>query len=170
LGTLFGRRGLDWLSVHFPGYNLLVVLIAIAGIAAFLYGFVKAPLELQMFTSFATLVFFASLLSPATGETIPQWQSLSVIGSGCRYWFIPMVSFVTLLIWLLGKKQPRLIQIAARLTLAMMVFGIAIDWRHPAFANLEFKTYASKFITAPQGTKMKIPINPPGWSIELTKH
>ncbi|MBA3922247.1 MAG: hypothetical protein H0X31_11320 [Nostocaceae cyanobacterium] len=170
LGTLIGQQGLQWVSVHFWGYDLLLVFIAIAGIAAFCYGFLKAPLELRLFACFATLVFCTSLSSPMASESVPQWLSLSIPGSGCRYWFIPMLSFVTLLFWLLSKRQPRLIRIAAVLVLAVMVFGIVLDWRYPAFANLEFKTYASKFITIPQGFKMKIPINPPGWFIELTKH
>ncbi len=103
-------------------------------------------------------------------ESVPQWRSLSIPGSCCRYWFIPMLSFVTLLFWLLSKRQPHLIRIAAVLALAMMIFGIVLDWRYPAFADLEFKTYASRFITAPEGAKMKISINPPGWFMELTKH
>jgi len=170
LGALLGQQGLEWLTVHFWGYKLLLMLTAILGITAFLYSFVKAPLELQMFNCFATLVFFASLLSPVESGTIPAWLSLSMTGFGCRYWLIPMLSFIVLLIWLLSKKQPRLLRIAAAFTLSMMVFGIPLDWRHPAFVNLEFKTYANKFTTAPQGAKMMIPINPPGWFMELTKH
>ncbi len=170
LGALIGQQGLQWVSVHFWGYNLLLVFVAIAGIAAFFYSFLKAPLELRLFASFATLVFCISLTSPMASESVPQWLSLSVPGSGCRYWFIPMLGFVTLIFWLLGKKQPPLIRIAAVVTVAIMIFGIVLDWHYPAFANLEFQTYANKFITAPHGAKVKIPINPPGWFMELTKY
>ncbi len=85
LGALLGQKGLEWLTVHFWGYELLLVLTATAGITAFLYSFLKAPLELQMFNCLATLVFFASLLSPVESGTIPAWVSLSTIGFGCRY-------------------------------------------------------------------------------------
>lgn len=170
LGALIGQRGYERICSPSREYYLIAILVAIAGVAVFIYGLLNAPMELRLFTTFAALVFGISLLSPMASGSTPQWQVLWLPGAGGRYWFIPMLGFITLLTWLPSAKNPRLLRTVAVFTLAIMVIGIQLDWRHPAFADFNFKNYATKFTAAPQGTKVMIPINPPGWMMELTKH
>ncbi|KAB8319730.1 hypothetical protein SD81_013020 [Tolypothrix campylonemoides VB511288] len=169
LGALLGQKGSKLIS-SVPGYNIIAILVAVAGIAAFVYCLVKASLELKLFITFAAGVFCVSLLSPVVSETVPQWSILWRSGTGIRYWFIPMLSFVIILTWLLNAKQPRQVRLAAKIALVTMVAGIIVDWRYPAFADLDFKNYSRQFVEAHKGTKVTIPINPPGWSMELIKH
>lgn len=170
LGALIGQEGYAWVNPALNGYSLLVILVAGAGIAACLYGLLKGPLELRLFIAFAALIFGTSLFSPTASMTIPQWEALSIPGNSARYWFIPMLAFVTLLTWLLRKKSLRQIQRVAAIALAAMLIGIILDWSHPPFADLNFKTYSSQFAEAPKGAKVTIPINPPGWTMDLIKH
>lgn len=170
LGALIGQKGYAWVSPFLNGYSLLLVLVASAGVAACLYGLLKGPLELRLFIAFAALIFGTSLLSPTASMTIPQWEALCIPGNSARYWFIPMLAFVTLLTWLLRAKSSHQIRLVATVALAAMLIGIVLDWSHPAFADLNFRTYSNQFAAAPEGTKVTIPINPPGWTMDLIKH
>lgn len=170
LAALLGQKGSKLISSISFGYSIIAILIAVAGSAAFLYCLLKAPLELRLFSIFAAGVFAMSLLSPVVSETVPQWSLLWRPGTGVRYWFIPMLAFVTILTWLLGATRPRRLQLTAKIALVIMLAGIVVDWRYPTFADLNFKNYSRQFVEAPTGTKVSIPINPPGWFMELIKH
>lgn len=170
LGALLGQHGTKFLSSIPFGYNIIAILVAVAGIAAFLYCLLKGSLELQLFITFAAGVFCVSLLSPVVSETMPQWSVLWHPGTGIRYWFIPMLGFITGFIWLLGAKRSPQLRLVAKIVLLTMVVGIVLDWRYPEFADLGFKNYSRQFAEAHKGTRVTIPINPPGWSMELIKH
>ncbi|ARV57584.1 hypothetical protein BZZ01_02115 [Nostocales cyanobacterium HT-58-2] len=170
LGALLGQKGSKLVSSISFGHSIIAIFLTVAGIALFVYCLLKAPLELRLFSVFAAGVFGVSLLSPVVSETIPQWWILWRPGTGVRYWFIPMLAFVTILVWLLGAKRPPLLRLTAKIALVTMLAGIIVDWRYPAFADLDFKNYSRQFVEAPIGTKVTIPINPPGWSMELIKH
>ena len=170
LGALIGEKGYAWVRSDSLGYTLLAILVASAGIAAFFYCLQNAPLELKLFSTFAALVFGVTLLSPNGCGTTPAWQCLSFPGIGGRYWLIPMLAFVIMLTWLLGAKKPLLLRRAAVVALLTMLVGVTLDWKYPAFADLDFRSYSSQFTAAPEGTTVKIPTNPPGWFMELTKH
>ena len=170
LGALIGQKGYELISSHSLAFSVLTILVAIAGIALFLFCLLNAPLELRLFTIFAALIFAASIRSPVGSLTIPQWQALSFPGVGGRYWFIPMLAFITTLIWMVGiRKKPNLRRFAT-LALAVMIVGIIVDWKYLAYPDLKFREHATKFAEAPKGTKVTIPINPPSWSMELIKH
>ncbi|NMG11230.1 hypothetical protein [Brasilonema sp. UFV-L1] len=169
LGALLGQKGSKFISSISFGYSIIAIFVAIAGISAFLYCLLKASLELRLFSIFAAGVFALSLFSPVVSETVPQWSILWLPGTGVRYWFLPMLAFITILTWLLGAEKPRQLQLIAKIALVTMIAGIIVDWRYPAFADLDFKKYARQFVEAPIGTKVTIPINPPGWSMELVK-
>jgi hypothetical protein len=171
LGALLGQKGSKLITYFSFGYSTIAILFAVAGVAAFLYSLLKAPLELRLFTIFAVGVFVMSLLSPVAGEmNISQWSVLWRPGTSVRYWFIPMLGFVTIITWLLGAKRPHQLRLTAKIALITMTTGILLDWRYPAFTDLNFRGYSKQFVEAPTGTKVTIPINPPGWSMELIKH
>ncbi len=49
----------------------------------------------------------------------------------------------------------------------IMLFGIVRDWSYPPYAPYSWSAVVSKFEHAKPGTKVTIPINPPGWSMTL---
>ena len=169
LSSLFGQTGYERIMPRHSLYLPLSVLICGISLLGLLYALFRAPLELRLFIIFAALIFVTSLASPATGSSTPQWEVLWLPGVGSRYWFIPMLAFVTTLIWLLSVKQPYNFRRVAIVALTPMLFGIALDWTYPPFADFKFGEYANKFAAAPQGSKVIIPINPPGWKMELVK-
>ncbi len=170
LGALIGQKGYELISSHSIAFSVLTILATIAGIAVFLFCLFNAPLELRLFTTFAALIFAASIRSPRGSLTIPQWQFLLIPGVGVRYWFIPMLAFITTLIWMVGIRRKPNLRRFATLALAVMIVGIIVDWKYPAFTDFTFREHATKFAEAPKGTNVTIPINPPGWSMELIKH
>ena len=171
LAALIGQKGYAWIRSDSLAYTLLAVLVASAGIAAFLYCLRNAPLELGLFSTFAALVLGVSLLSPVGCGTTPAWQCLWIPGVSGRYWFIPMLAFAIILIWLLQERNPLSLRRVAVAALLTMLIGISLDWKYPAFADLNFGRHSSKFAAVSEGTTMNIPINPPPeWFMELTKH
>jgi hypothetical protein len=170
LGALIGQAGLEKL-IRFPGlFNVTVMIFAAAGAAAYMYALLKAPLQLRLFILYASLLFCAALSSPLVNKTDPQWPLLLLPGVGGRYWFIPMLAFISVLVWLLRRASSRLSKVLATAAFAIMIMGIILDWRYPAFKDLDFKEHAYRFEAAPVGTRAMIPINPPGWSITLIRH
>lgn len=170
LGALIGQAGLEKL-IRFPGlFNFAVIISGSAGAAVCIYALMKAPLQLRLFIAYAFLLFCAALASPLVNLKDPQWPLLLVPGVGGRYWFIPMLAFISVLVWLLSKKSSHLSKGLAVAAFAIMLLGIIVDWRDPDFQDLSFKEHAYRFESAPTGTRTTIPINPPGWSITLIKH
>lgn len=172
LGALIGKNGYAWLVSTHVWSNVWVIVVFLNGFIVCLYALSKAPLELRLFIVFATLVFASALALPITRgiELRAFWGAMQSPGLGQRYYFIPMVAFVTTLVWMVGKQTHCQLRLVAALSLSCMVLGIILDWHHPAFIDLKFQEYAKQFIESPKGTKVKIPINPSGWSMELIKH
>ncbi len=177
LGSLLGEKGDALINSPHQGPALVptiqllfAILITIFGLAAVLYSLLKAPLELRLFAIFATFTLSATLISPVVSSTIPQWQMLPRPGSGGRYWFIPMLAFITILTWMRGKQCPKKLRMCATLALVLLFFGILSNWHYHSFTDFNFQDYSNNFTGVPKGAKVIIPINPPGWSMELIKH
>lgn len=178
LGALAGQKGLQFIAQrvlpligHFATlYNLIVIVFGIAGLAALINIMRKTPLELRLFILYALLSFCAALLSPLVNLTDPQWPLLLLPGVGGRYWFVPMLAFISVLVWSLRRSSSRISKAFAALAFAVMIIGIILDWRHPAFKDFNFEEHAYRFESAPIGTQTTIPINPSGWSITLLRH
>lgn len=169
LSSLFGQNGYEWIMPKHSLYLPLTVLICGISLLALLYALFNAPLELRLFIIFAASIFTTALASPVVNMNSPQWQSMWLPGVGGRYWFMPMLAFVTTLIWLLSVKKPYKFRRVAIVALAIMLVGITLDWTYPRFADFKFGEYANKFAAAPQASKVIIPINPPNWKMELLK-
>lgn len=171
LGSLIGENGYAWMNVEsFVSYFLFST-VAIAGIVTFIYALIKAPLELKFFIIYATLILVATLGLPIIRNDKIQsfWGAMSSPSLGGRYYFIPRLAFVSTLIWMMGKQRSRQSQIIAKAALATMIFGIIVDFRYPPFTDFKFKEYVDSFMEARKGTQFTIPINPPGWTMQLIK-
>ena len=153
-----------WFDACF-GASIFSALLVVA------YALFKAPLELRLFLLFGGLVFCASLMSPSGSfsDTSPLFV-LYHANSGVRYWIVPMCAFLLTLIWCLtGAKDP-VVRVLSGAFLATLIVGIAFDFRHPALVDYQYNANIQFFESLPSGQKVIIPINPPGWTMELHRH
>lgn len=153
ISALIGRNGNLWVFNNFSNwYTLISIIVTIAGLAVLLYSLLNAPLELRLFIIFATSMLAASLASFLASRTIPQWEVLTSPGVGQRYYFVPMLAFITTLVWIVGRKNHRYLRISAMLAVTML-FGISLDWQHPAFSDFKFSEYSRQFVESPRGLR-----------------
>jgi hypothetical protein len=167
LSALVGgdNHGIHHMRRYLAGSTVVVVL----GLGAIVYTFIRAQLEVKLFVLFGATVFAAALKSPLVGD-YPQWEGAFQFATGCRYWFLPMLSFLAALIWIAAERRnPTWLRSAIMLVLLLTPIGIYKNWRYAPFADLHFATYVRQFNAAVPGTHVKIPINPPGWEMELVK-
>jgi hypothetical protein len=170
LGALIGQGGYSWLVSSSEWRFIPALFIALIGLTVMIYALLKGPVELRFFIIFALLTFSTALISPQASATNPQWQVLTLPGVGGRYWFIPMLAFISVLIWMLRKSSSPKLRLLAMMALAVMLIGIIMDWQQPPYVDLNFKEHAHRFEGSPIGTEIVIPINPPGWYMSLTKN
>ncbi len=170
LGALIGQRGPQFISYFSTLHNVILILFGMLGLAALINALSKASLELRLFVLYALLLFCAALSSPLVNTTTSQWPLLLLPGVGGRYWFIPMLAFISVLVWTLRGSSSPISRTLAALAFAIMILGIILDWRYPSFKDFNFKENAYQFESAPAGTRATIPINPPGWTMTLIKH
>jgi len=178
LGALIGEKGLHLIGQRAPElilhfsilYNLIVIAFGMLGLVTLINVMLRAPLELTLFVLYALLLFCAALLSPLGNLTDPIWPLMLIPGVGGRHWFIPVLAFTSVLVWLLRRSSSRISRMLASLAFVIMIAGIIMNWRYPAFKDLNFREHAHRFESARIGTQVTIPINPPGWSMVLTKH
>ena len=167
-GALLGRLRLA--AMPGTGTFLFLLCAAIGGAAIMIACFLKSQVEMKLFLVFTCMLLAASLLSPTgyppAGTTI--WQLLAG-APAMRYWFMPSLAFAWALLWC-ARNGNALIKSTVTILLCTMVFGIALNWKIPAFEDFHFDQYAKAFDAAPPGTVMVIPEFGPGWTIELVKH
>jgi hypothetical protein len=51
-----------------------------------------------------------------------------------------------------------------------LCLGVVLRWRNPAFLEMQFSDHAKRLESAPAGTVITIPENPPGWNLQIVKH
>jgi len=176
LSSLLGKETvLHIVLAHYRHSSFFEMIATTVGLAFLLYALRCAPTELKLFILFAFSVFALSLVHPlADTPDHLQWESLRIPGCGTRYYFLPMIAFLSALLWTISSAKTSLsVRWFAGVLLLLLPIGILRDWQYPGFADLHFREYASKFEGAPSGTRIVIPLNPidPAyWSMELTKH
>jgi len=171
LSSLLGVKSMFHIFARVP--LAAEVLVTIVGLSAILYAIWCGPVELRLFVLFVATVFAAALANPLATLDGTQWEILSVPGAGNRYFFLPEIAFLAALIWIVtasGTPRKLITRTAACAMLLALPIGIVTDWHYRSFADLHFRRYARVFEEAAPGTHVTIPINPPGWSMELSKH
>jgi hypothetical protein len=168
LSCVLGMDTQMWLAAS--GLSIVEWVTALVGIAGIVYVFIKAPVELKVLIGFSFSVLALGLVRPLAGDPRrPQWEWLCVPGCGNRYYFLPMLSILASLLWLVSQKSaPVRLRYFAFGLLMLMPIGIYQDWSYPPYKNLGFSQYATQFEHAAPGTKVSIPINP-GMLMHLTK-
>lgn len=172
LASLVGKNTVLHFAIRYSEHSCFV-LEAIAsgvGLAIFVYTLHYASTRLKLFVIFSFGVLALSLARPlAGGPEQPQWEWLRFPGTSNRYFFMPMLAFLTSLLWIADSAKHRVMRACSLGLLLCVPVAIRRDWRYPAFTDMHFPEYAARFQTAPAGTKMLIPINPPPWKMTLRK-
>ncbi|MBD2683011.1 MULTISPECIES: hypothetical protein [Nostoc] len=168
--SIFGTKITNYFINVLPDflYNILNIIILIAGIIALLYLLLKSPLELRAFILFAALIPFTAI-----ALMFPNITVFEPVGVGARYWFNSVLAFSLGTIWLCYKAYTQknyIGKVFALTILATLSIGIVTDWQHPPFTDFKFASYADKFVELPAGQEIIIPTNPAPWSIKLIKH
>jgi hypothetical protein len=149
---------------------LLEALATAVGVAVLGYALRYAPWELKLFIGFSFTIFALSLARPIAGAVVQsQWEWLRFPGTSNRYYYLPIISFLAAVLWLVNYAPCRLARISGIALLLFVCIAVRRDWRYPAFEDMHFQEYALKFQAAPIGTRMVIPINPPGVKMVLVK-
>jgi hypothetical protein len=165
LGTLLGANGLAGvLSIG------TISSVAIAGTVIVILCALRAPAGMRALILLAFLLFIASLATPniVTAPGGSAWKMLAGC-PGVRYWFFPTVAFAWSVAYCANSSSRVLRGIAISLFLVMAT-GFIRDFRYPGYRDLTAPEYARRLAEAPAGTTVSIPINPPGWTMRLTKH
>jgi hypothetical protein len=140
------------------------------GMAVFAYAAVRGTAELRLFILFAWIMLIGALLTPVLTLTGDQWPLLAHPGAGDRYYEIPMLAFVASGVWIMTRSGIAILRVAAGVLVATtIIVGIPGDWSYPPYVDLHPERYAAVLNRAAPGTRVVIPINPPGWTIELTR-
>jgi hypothetical protein len=168
LGTLLG----DNLLAIRPGQHFFVFLVCVAliGTAVLVVCFVTSHAAMKLLLALSSVLLVVSLASPTSQPFVPGvsvWTWMAENG-GDRYWFFPTLAFAWSLVWLFGRPE-QLLKIIATSLLFLMCMGVVRDWKHPDFYDLQFPRYARSLAIAPKEKVVTIPVNPPGWRMELIK-
>jgi hypothetical protein len=168
LTSLLGSHGAMAVSSHtWWRTGPLVPVIVVLGLALVVYALVLSPLELRLFILFACFVLAGSLADPLVAGKVPAW--LQVLPG--RYFVIPIVAVLWLLVWLVASRRPPAIRvIGAVLLVVALAFGVRLDWEYPPYRNLDFAAHATQFDRARPGQLVTIPENPGGsWKVVVVK-
>ena len=149
----------------------LAVLFGALGSVLAVAAFRSGSPALRLFLAFATAMLVLSLTDPSA-----TWSDLAVPGVGGRYFMIPQLATVAIVVHGAASTR-RLVRLPA---LALVVFACAFTvpsfWSYPPYAQLGFGREAAQFDKAPPGTTMTFPLNPvvnpklaPQWTMTLTK-
>jgi hypothetical protein len=156
-----------WHSLWLP-----LIVLAVGGLTV-VYAFWRGPTALRLLLALGAGIIALALVSPGGPGTRNQmWAGLAGGGLGARYFYIPMLAWITTLVWLAVRAKPTALRAAAIVLLFCgLVVAVPVDWRYPAPPDTGFRAAAERFDRAPPGTTAIIPIEPaPGWTMTLTKH
>jgi hypothetical protein len=169
LPVLEGRNRLDHLAHSAQGVSILACLVTVLAALVFGYALMQGGPELRSFVLFALLLLTASLAFPTPNATGDQWVSMQQPGGAGRYWYIPEMAVMAVMLWLLGRKRAAVVRAAAAVLICFMVLGAMRHWRYPSFPDVHFAEYVGRFDQLPPGASLKIPINPQGWEMTLVR-
>jgi hypothetical protein len=153
-----------------PHAAALSLVVLAAGTVAVGLALRRGPLELRLLLLFSGLLLGLALVKPMVSFDVPQWPLVAFTSSGARYFLIPVIAWTATLLWLCSRapRLPAALLVAA-LTVAV-VQGDVRSWRYPAYADLRPADQAAVLEAAAPGTLVTIPINPPGWVMQLRRH
>ncbi|HKW16888.1 MAG TPA: hypothetical protein VJO35_05210 [Terriglobales bacterium] len=173
LASLLGKNKMFHMALRYSPHSLsaLELTATVIGLAILAYALRYAPWEFRLFVVFAFSGLGLALVHPIAGPANElQWELLRSPGTSNRYFYLPVLAFLSSLLWITVFARSRTARGLAAVFLLMSAVGMRRDWRYPPFEDMHFRQYASEFEKASPGTRVVIPINPPPWNMELLKH
>jgi hypothetical protein len=154
----------------------------------------RGPAILRAFCLLAALELLLALVAPSIPS--PRWPNLgnpadivSFHPGGIRYFLYPLLAFALSLGWLGGRRvrpgrrpagdfprrerrlreaPARVAAVAATLLLLLTAAdGVPRDWVYPPYLDQHWAAQVQRLDAAAPGTRVVIPINPPGWTVTL---
>ena len=155
-----------WHSLWLP-----LGVLAVGGLTV-AYAFWRGPSPLRLLLALGAGILALALVSPGSPGSRNQLWADFATGGGPRYFYIPMLAWITTLVWLAFRGEPVVLRAGAiALLFCSLVVGVPVDWRYSAPPETAFRAAAERFDRARPGTTVTIPIEPaPGWTMTLTKH
>jgi hypothetical protein len=163
LGALLGARAMSRVSQWtLLKSDTVAMVIALGGLSCFAIALSRGPSVLRKAALFGGTLFAGALWKPQVSATQPQWTIMMNPGAGQRYYLIPMLVWIGALLALAADRN-RALRYPGMILIMASVTGIVADWSHPRFAPTGFATKAQEFALAPPGTRMELPLQPPGF-------
>lgn len=172
LASLLGKNRVFHMALRYSEHSLFLLELTatVVGVAIIVYAVCRAPWEFRLFVAFAFSALALGLTHPIAGPSDRlQWELLRSPGTSNRYFYLPILAFLCTLLWMTTLERSRVSRWMGAVFLLLSIIGMRRDWRYPPFEDMHFREYASKFENAAPGTKMVIPLNPPPWTMDLTK-
>jgi hypothetical protein len=167
---LTGSQDAAIFSLHWWHGLLWAALLVLATVALGACAVLRGPAELRVVLAFSAASLTLALLNPLIVLEGPQWPPMVTGEAGQRYFLIPTVGVLVLVLWGLSRL-PRLPRAAAGTLLAVLLLaGTAAHPQYPALPDLHPAASAADLAAAAPGTVVEIPLNPAGWSMSLRRH
>ena len=157
-------------SIHWWHGLLWAALIVLATAALAALALLRGPLELKLLLVFGGLSLTLALLHPLIVPVGPQWPPIVVSGGAERYFLVPMLAVLMLLIWGIGRLPRRVAPVVGGVLAVTFLAGVAAHPQYPPLLDDHPAASAAALDAAPRGTVVDVPINPAGWSMSLRKH
>lgn len=170
VSSLIGNRGYRVIDQTVAWQDLaLPLVLTLLGVLLAAYAFWCGTGFVRLLIVFAGFLLAALIFGPQDAPAGPEVYADPRAGN--RYFVVPILAFYATLLWLLvSAHAPRLRMLAAAgLTLALLV-ALPADFRYAPLEDSHFASQAAAFDAAPRGETVLILIDPPGWSMQLTKH
>ena len=168
LASLIGTNGYFYVKENYGWTFFSAFLITLVGCMPLVYVLWKGKAELKLFLLFAGLITLGALLRPTITEEKPQWQEIWLPFAANRYWTIPTLAFILILIWAVSQNANKYWRAIGAIFLLILPIGIFNDWKYTPYKDLHFTEQAQKLTDAPIGSGIEIPINP-DWTMKLIK-
>lgn len=172
VATALGIRGESVLSVFRWGDTYVFFVVFIIGVLLILVAWLRGPIELKFFLFYSSAVLAAALISPSPGSAgtwATAWQAMAAPGTHLRYYFLPILSWLTVLSWLVVTDSKRIVRDTAFTVISLSILlGVPLNWVEPPLIDMHFQRYVSAFQLAPVGTHFNFPQNPPEWRAPMT--
>jgi hypothetical protein len=148
-----------------------LVLATLLLLAIYTCCLVRGPLPLRLLIVFSGIVLLGALRAPMIAGAASQWVLLTRV-TGSRYWAFPILAMLWCLVWMAFQSAfdpTRLSRRGAQALLALLLVGVAHDWRMAPLTDEHFAESAARFEAAPPGAVVDLPEYPDGWVMRLVK-
>ncbi len=164
-GGLLGEKYVD----IFYGNSTLLYIVLISGISILIYSAIKGPAWIKYFYIFAFSIIFSMLASLKPVPGFNAWQGLTNPTGGQRYWYIPILAWLTTIIWISVKAPHKYMRGLGYVLALILLFGITSDWKLRSYKNENFQSHVKEFSRLEKNEVYSMPINP-NWNMDLKKH